>query len=261
MRAGAWSSSATCVVIDQFRRTSPYSNPRTRPVRLDPRVRDTAASCVCVTVRSLIAMSRARAYSLKSRPTLQTRRVAAVSNEHRRAKPERYEVMFRTILPMLLLAATGISISAELPRGWILAGSRPQDYVVTLDRKIVHSGSVSASLATRELGARGFGTLMQESQPGAYAGERVRLTAQIRSSDVQGWAGLWLRVDGQREANLAFDNMDDRPIKGSTDWHPYSIVLDVPAEASALAYGVLLSGTGRYGSMTFASRWWTGVSP
>jgi hypothetical protein len=39
--------------------------------------------------------------------------------------------------------------------------------------------------------------------------------------------------------------MDDRPIRGSTDWKSYSIVPDVPAEAAALAYGILLRGAGQ----------------
>ena len=43
---------------------------------------------------------------------------------------------------------------------------------------------------------------------------------------------------------LQFDNMDDRPIKGTTDWKEYSVVLDVPETATALAYGIFVSGAG-----------------
>jgi len=39
--------------------------------------------------------------------------------------------------------------------------------------------------------------------------------------------------------------MQDRGIRGDTDWQAYSIVLDVPQGASALAYGVLLQGGGQ----------------
>lgn len=42
---------------------------------------------------------------------------------------------------------------------------------------------------------------------------------------------------------LAFDNMKDRAIKGTTEWQKYAIVLDVPENASNLAYGALLGGT------------------
>ena len=43
---------------------------------------------------------------------------------------------------------------------------------------------------------------------------------------------------------VAFDNRYDRPIKGTTDWKEYSVVLDVPQNAHALAYGIFLTGTG-----------------
>jgi hypothetical protein len=137
-------------------------------------------------------------------------------------------------------------LAGDAPGGWLLAGSHPRDYVASLDRGTVFSGSASASLASLNEDAKGFGTLMQESSPGAYAGRRVRMTAQIRSKAVGGWSGLWLRVDGEPgKAPLAFDNMDDRPIKGDSEWRQYAIVLDVPAKARALAYGVLLNGAGQ----------------
>ena len=59
-------------------------------------------------------------------------------------------------------------------------------------------------------------------------------------------ASLWFRVDQcKSEESLSFDNMGDRPVVGTTDWHKYEIVLDVPNNASLLAYGVLLIGTGQ----------------
>ena len=41
------------------------------------------------------------------------------------------------------------------------------------------------------------------------------------------------------------DGEKDRSIKGTTDWTEYEIVLDVPLNATKLAYGVLLVGTGQ----------------
>jgi len=52
-----------------------------------------------------------------------------------------------------------------------------------------------------------------------------------------------MRVD--RGANsIAFDNMQNRPIKGSTTWTPYDVVLDVPPGATGIAFGTLVSGAG-----------------
>jgi hypothetical protein len=54
-----------------------------------------------------------------------------------------------------------------------------------------------------------------------------------------------MRVDGPKRAvTLALDNMQNRPIRGTTDWTRYEVVLDVPAEGVAIAYGTLLEGAG-----------------
>lgn len=146
----------------------------------------------------------------------------------------------------VLLTAFAAAVSAaDLPHGWQLQGSRPQDYTAALDRKVFHGGAASASLASVAASPEGFGTLMQTSAADAYRDKRLRLSAQIRASEVVNWAGLWLRVDGDRGNVLAFDNMNDRPIKGSADWQRHEIVLDVSAQATVLAYGLLLSGKGR----------------
>jgi hypothetical protein len=41
------------------------------------------------------------------------------------------------------------------------------------------------------------------------------------------------------------DGKKDRSIKGTTEWTKHEIILDVPANASNIAFGALLSGTGQ----------------
>lgn len=75
----------------------------------------------------------------------------------------------------------------------------------------------------------------------------MRLSAYMKSEDVKGWAGLWMRVDGDSARDvLAFDNMQDRALTGTAAWKKYAVVLDVPAKASSsVAFGFLLNGTGK----------------
>ena len=91
----------------------------------------------------------------------------------------------------------------------------------------------------------GFGTLMKNTKPDLYLGKTVKMTAYVKSNNVKSWAGLWMRVDHYTPTVLAFDNMSKRPIKGTTDWAKYEIVLFVPAEATSISYGVLLDKTGQ----------------
>ena len=55
-----------------------------------------------------------------------------------------------------------------------------------------------------------------------------------------------MRVDGpgNHPNLLAFDNMQDRPIKGTTAWQRYEVVLDVPDSALGVYLGVLIDGPG-----------------
>jgi len=43
---------------------------------------------------------------------------------------------------------------------------------------------------------------------------------------------------------LGFDNMDDRPVTGTTEWTQYAIVLDVPDDAIMFFFGVFQVGPG-----------------
>jgi hypothetical protein len=43
---------------------------------------------------------------------------------------------------------------------------------------------------------------------------------------------------------VAFDNMQDRAITGTTGWQRYNVVLDVPKDATGISFGILLNGTG-----------------
>jgi len=134
-------------------------------------------------------------------------------------------------------------VAAASPEGWFLAGSDPGSYTMVRDTTVTREGRSSGRLASTTT-PKGFGTMMQSFEPGEYLGKRVRMTGYVRAKDVKKWAGLWLRVDGKTREVLSFDNMQDRPIKGTSDWKRHDIVLDVPAEASNISFGILLDGTG-----------------
>lgn len=150
------------------------------------------------------------------------------------------------LLTLLALVVAGITIAtpkdAPMPKGWFAAGAAPKDYDMGLDKSVKKSGSGSAFIRSKGTPSD-FGTLMQMTLPGEYLGKRVRLSADIKSQDVADWAGLWFRVDAGSDA-VSFDNMQDRAIKGTSDWIRHEIVLDVPMTATAIAFGVLLDGTG-----------------
>jgi hypothetical protein len=142
-----------------------------------------------------------------------------------------------------LLAACSLALQAAAPRGWFIAGDKPTAYESGIDTQAAHNGHPSAYLKAKLATIEGFGTLMQDFRADRYLGKRVRFSAFVKTEGAQDWAGLWMRVD-KGPKQLAFDNMQDRPIKGTTDWKKCDVVLDVPQEATGIFFGVLLSGTG-----------------
>jgi len=128
--------------------------------------------------------------------------------------------------------------------GWFLAGSKPTYYEIGEAMK-KHDSKEVYYLKSIENVESGFGTIMKQVQPGEYLGKRIRLTGNIKCENVASSAGMWMRVDGKQPGvMLTFDNMSNRPIKGTTDWQKYEIVLDVPDSSSNIGYGVLLEGNG-----------------
>jgi hypothetical protein len=86
--------------------------------------------------------------------------------------------------------------------------------------------------------------LRQTIKSDHYRGKRVRFSGYVRSEIFEGWAGLWMRVDGEQGRRLGLDNMQNRPIKRTTGWTKYEIVLEVPVDSIALTFGVVLAGKG-----------------
>jgi beta-lactamase regulating signal transducer with metallopeptidase domain len=148
-----------------------------------------------------------------------------------------------TNLGLKLVNAQSAIQANSAPSGWFMAGDRPASYQTGVDKAVIENGQPSAYLRSVVPDTGGFGTLMQSISAADYAGKRVRIRAWVKSQDVAEWAGVWMRVDKDRTA-VAFDNMQNRAIRGTQPWKTYDVVLDVPEDATGISFGVLLSGAG-----------------
>jgi hypothetical protein len=138
---------------------------------------------------------------------------------------------------------TSLALCAAVPRGWHLAGSFPQEYEVGTRLQRAGPPHSIAYLRSTTGKAHGFGTITQSISAEHYAGRRVRLSADVKSDQLSGWAGLWMRADKDIKS-VAFDNMQNRPIRGTRDWQHYDVVLDIPVDATSVHFGALLVGAG-----------------
>jgi hypothetical protein len=155
-----------------------------------------------------------------------------------------------TLAVSLTVVSPARATAPEPPKGWIQAGQDPADYEMAVDPTGGRNGGACAYIKAKTPEAKTFGTLMQQFDASEYKDKRLRLSAWVKSAGVRKWAGLWMRIDGPPDgrgfpAALGFDNMQNRPIKGTTDWTRYEVVLDVTKQAVAVNFGILLSGAGQ----------------
>ena len=133
---------------------------------------------------------------------------------------------------------------AEPIKGWFISGSAPANYEFGTERIVGTASSKSAFIAAKSAKPDGFGTLMQMILPDSYRGKRLRLSARIKTANAD-HAQMWMRIDGPDQKMLGFDNMDSHPVTGTTDWKRYEVVLDVPDNSVAIAFGIFLNGAGK----------------
>ncbi len=148
------------------------------------------------------------------------------------------------ILVLSLIGFSFTTIELGEVKGWFLAGSEPSSYEIGVVDDEQRNGKVAYIKSIKPKINNKFGTIMQSFSAEKYLGTKVKLTGYIKTQDVKGWVGMWMRVDGHKSHSLSFDNMNDRKIKKTTAWTKYEIILDVPKDSKSINYGVLLSGEG-----------------
>lgn len=92
-------------------------------------------------------------------------------------------------------------------------------------------------------GAPGFNGITRSAAMD-FEGKTLTLTAWLRTEDVTGYVGLWMREDGD-SGSLGFDNMERRQLKGTTDWQEYTVTVQLHPDAKQLFYGVFVADSGR----------------
>lgn len=164
-------------------------------------------------------------------------------------------------LTLAALALVSCTAAAAAPKGWNIAGSAPKEYEFGVDAAAQGAGRKSAYIkAQPQVSPTGFGTLMQTVAADEYRGGRWKLSARMRTQGAEK-AQMWMRVDGPNRKMNAFDNMNDRPVRGDSAWMRYEIVLEVPDDSVAVAFGFFLSGAGQVWADDFKIERVTNATP
>lgn len=130
-------------------------------------------------------------------------------------------------------------MQGKIPTGWYLQGDSDK-YTLTQDSLVFISGKYSLGI---DLLKENTSVILAQQILPKYTGKKITLKGYIKTENLEGaGAGLWLRIDPQ----LEFDNMNDRPVKGTTGWQEYEITLPYdPEKMTGVAFGALLRGRGK----------------
>jgi len=131
-------------------------------------------------------------------------------------------------------------IESGKPKNWAEFQRQP-NYTISLDSINVRSGKYA--IAIEFTGDSAYFQAVQFVLPNNYEGKRITLSGYIKTENVSGgYAGLWMRIDPE----IAFNNMRQNGITGTTDWKRYEIAVDMnPAKTQQIILGGLLAGTGK----------------
>lgn len=153
---------------------------------------------------------------------------------------------YRSAIKNLMIGGINMNKQDKI-KDWIITGTAPEKYEVSIDHSIYHMGSKSATIRSieDEFSTGEFGTIMQQISAKTFVGKRMRFSGFAKTQDVEGWCGLWMRIDNDLSVMLKLDNMQSRPITGTTEWNYYSCVLDIPENGAIINIGVLLIGKGQ----------------
>lgn len=129
------------------------------------------------------------------------------------------------------------------PSDWLVFTSKSPSKV-GVDKNAIYQNKPSGFIEQQEEHLGDFVLFFQDISASNYLGKRVNLSGFLKTKGVTDWTALFMRVDAGKTV-LTFDNMEDRPIKGDTDWTHHSVVLDVPPNATRIRFGFMQAGSGK----------------
>jgi hypothetical protein len=155
-----------------------------------------------------------------------------------------YRSLLVVPLAALALSASGAD-KLRQPEGWMAQATYAWPQGATHEGGVAPETEQSGqrALTVRALGKREPQQIGSISQyVFGYAGRRIRLTAQVKTAGVDGWAGL---VVSQGYTPLPYLAYSTTPATtpplgtaGCSDWCEVSVVADIPAGADSEAPGV-----------------------
>ena len=165
--------------------------------------------------------------------------VCTVSVVFAQSQPEPTQYDRHNIAQILGFEVRGLG---DLPAGWV-RGPLTAPETAVLEGDVVQSGSWAMRLERSAHVTGSTFSAIHSSIPIDFSGKQIELRGFLRTSDVLGLAGLWLREDGAAGV-VQLDNMSRQQLNGTHDWQQFSVILPLDPSANRLVFGAMLVGSG-----------------
>jgi hypothetical protein len=145
------------------------------------------------------------------------------------------------------LQAVGPEVALTDVQAWKMFSYFAANYTAAVDPQVLHDGHTAICVASipQAKGAQWISYNHDESNLDQFRGNRVRVTLWMKSSRVTGGSGVWVNAESTGGKGTNEGQRGHRPLHGSTDWKQYTGVIDVPADATSLSWGIVMNGTGK----------------
>lgn len=157
--------------------------------------------------------------------------------------------------PLVAWLVVANAATLKMPRNWGSDVHAPsaRSYLLGIDPEVNFNGhpalAVRSMQPVRDID---IGAATKYVDAYGYEGHRVRFSGMLKTADASTWAGVFLApVSGLASRDWMFTDVQSLPYgsapsAGTSDWHPVSVVMDVPATPDAsLSLGLAVVGNGQ----------------
>lgn len=150
-------------------------------------------------------------------------------------------VIASTYLMFVLLGQTVTTPPVQAGE-WKLGGGTHEFVMEATGRATDPKGAALSLRSTSNL-AGTSGSIMASLPANTLRGRRVTLSAELQVGSGRG-AGLLIRTDSDTTVALTLENSLADPVRLEDGWRARSVSIPIPDNATVLAFGILLQGTG-----------------
>jgi hypothetical protein len=153
-------------------------------------------------------------------------------------------------ISLALVTFVLFSFDTPIQNEWKILATKDK-YKIEIDKGAGLDGKDVYTIQSLGSKVRGFkklktkGRLQKSIIPTNFLGKRVRLTAYMKSKNVDYHAAIILHYGLNDPENNMFWLGDFKAMKGTHDWTKRELIFDVPANAAYIAYGASLQGSGQ----------------